>query len=138
VLKILIRRTSLLLVLVALLGLTAAACGDDDDDDPGDDPTATTAAAETPDDGGEEPVDAAVAVADNSFTPASLTVPVGTTVTWTWGGSNPHTVTASDGSFESEQQNAGTFEQTFDTAGTFDYFCAVHGESVMSGTIVVE
>jgi len=79
---------------------------------------------------------ATVSVDDNVFVPAAVTIDVGGTVTWTWTGSNPHTVTADDGSFASAQQTSGSFSQTFDTAGTFSYFCEVHGQ-VMSGTVTV-
>jgi plastocyanin len=44
---------------------------------------------------------ASVSVVDFAFEPATLEVPVGTTVTWTNNGSRPHTVTADDGSFDS-------------------------------------
>src|SRR5687768_8704241 len=42
-----------------------------------------------------------VQVVDFAFEPAAVTVPAGTTVTWTNTGSRPHTVTADDGSFDS-------------------------------------
>jgi len=79
---------------------------------------------------------ATVSVDDNVFVPAAVTIDVGGTVTWNWTGSNPHTVTADDGSFESAQQTSGSFTHTFDTAGTFGYFCEVHGQA-MSGTVTV-
>ncbi|MEX2224950.1 MAG: plastocyanin/azurin family copper-binding protein [Dehalococcoidia bacterium] len=79
---------------------------------------------------------ATVSVGDNVFSPAAVTIDVGGTVTWNWSGVNPHTVTASDGSFESPQQATGSFSQTFNTAGTFNYSCEVHGQ-VMSGTVTV-
>jgi plastocyanin len=79
---------------------------------------------------------ATVSVDDNVFVPAAVTIDVGGTVTWNWTGSNPHTVTADDGSFESAQQTTGSFTHTFDTAGTFGYFCEVHGQA-MSGTVTV-
>jgi predicted lipoprotein with Yx(FWY)xxD motif/plastocyanin len=77
-----------------------------------------------------------VTIADFSFTPGTLTVPVGTTVTWTNTGGAPHTVTADDGSFASATLAAGdTFSQTFDTAGTYAYHCSIHTQMV--GTVVV-
>jgi plastocyanin len=79
----------------------------------------------------------AVAIANFSFQPATITVPVGTTVTWTNNDSASHTVTADDGSFKSESLGSGaTFSQTFATAGTFAYHCAIH--STMKGTVVVK
>jgi len=81
--------------------------------------------------------DATVSVGDNTFSPATVTINVGDTVTWNWVGQNPHTVTADDGSFDSPQQTSGSFSHTFNTAGTFEYICEVHGQS-MSGTVVVQ
>jgi len=57
-----------------------------------------------------------------------LTVPVGTTVTWT--NDDPgmaHSVTAVDGSFDSGLLADGeTFSYTFDTPGDFEYYCTPH------------
>jgi plastocyanin len=78
----------------------------------------------------------AVTIANFAFGPASISVPVGSTVTWTNQDSTNHTVTADDGSFDSGPLAPGaTFSQTFDTAGTFTYHCAIH--SSMKGTITV-
>lgn len=78
----------------------------------------------------------AVTIVNFAFQPATLEVPVGTTVTWTNQGTAPHTVTADDGSFDSGTlQPGGTFSMTFDTPGTFIYHCEIHPN--MMGTIVV-
>ena len=78
-----------------------------------------------------------VQVVDFAFEPATLTVPVGATVTWTNTGNRRHTVTADDGSFDSGRLDPGEqFSQTFDQPGTFTYLCGFHPE--MTGTIVVE
>jgi plastocyanin len=78
----------------------------------------------------------AVSIANFAFALASMTVAVGTTVTWTNNDSAGHTVTADDGSFKSDALATGaTFSQTFATAGTFAYHCAIH--SSMKGTITV-
>ena len=77
-----------------------------------------------------------VQVVDFAFEPATLTVPVGATVTWTNAGSRPHTVTADDASFDSGRLDPGEqFSQTFDQPGTFTYFCGFHPD--MQGSIVV-
>jgi plastocyanin len=79
----------------------------------------------------------AVAIANFSFQPPTITVPVGTTVTWTNNDSASHTVTADDGSFKSETLGSGaTFSQVFPTAGTFAYHCSIH--STMTGTVIVK
>jgi plastocyanin len=77
-----------------------------------------------------------VQVIDFAFEPGTITVPAGTTVTWTNTGSRPHTVTADDGSFDSGRLDPGEqFSQTFDQPGTFAYHCGFHPE--MQGSIVV-
>ena len=80
-----------------------------------------------------------VSVEDNKYVPPTVTINVGDTVHWTWAGANPHTVTATDSSFDSgASKTSGTFDHTFNTPGTFTYFCKVHGAQVMSGTVVVQ
>ena len=77
-----------------------------------------------------------VAVVGVAFEPESIEVPVGTTVDWTNEDPLAHTVTASDGAFDSGTMDGGqTFSQTFDKPGTFDYFCAIHPS--MTGTVTV-
>lgn len=77
-----------------------------------------------------------VKIASFAFDPASLTVKVGATVTWTNSDSPSHTVTADDGSFGSGSIATGaTFKQTFAKAGTYAYHCAIHPS--MKATIVV-
>ena len=76
-------------------------------------------------------------IVDYKFEPASITIHVGDTITWTNNGQQPHTATANDGSF-----NTGTIKpgasgsHTFSTAGTFAYICSIH--PFMHGTVVVE
>jgi plastocyanin len=61
------------------------------------------------------------------FTPMTLTVSVGTTVTWKFDDSTPHTVAAYDKSFISAQMSKGeTYTHTFATAGTVKYRCSIH------------
>lgn len=66
------------------------------------------------------------------FLPSTLTVPAGTTVTWTNDDPAAHTVTSgqdsiSDGVFDSNLFLAGkTFSHTFDAPGEYEYFCFVH------------
>jgi plastocyanin len=84
---------------------------------------------------------AAIKLVNFKFTPAQLTVKVGTTVVWTSEDDAPHTVTADDGSFDSGNMKKGdSFKFTFSKAGTFPYYCAYHGTAGgggMSGTITV-
>jgi plastocyanin len=80
-----------------------------------------------------------VAVRDDRFVSARLTVPAGTTVTWTHRGNNSHTVSAVDGTFESGTlERDDSFSFTFDTPGTYQYLCRQHLLQGMRGTITVE
>jgi plastocyanin len=77
-----------------------------------------------------------VNIDDFAFVPLTLTVAVGTTVTWTNHDEEPHTVAASDGSFRSPGMGTGgTFSHTFSAPGKFEYVCSIH--PMMHGTVVV-
>ncbi len=77
-----------------------------------------------------------VTIQNFAFSPAELTVPVGTTVTWTNSDSTNHTVTSDDAVFESATLARGdTFEFTFTQAGEFPYHCSLHPS--MTATIIV-
>lgn len=90
-----------------------------------------------------------VLIADQSFNPGVVSVPVGTTVTWEWkactddgyggyAGCAAHNVTFDDGSnIASSTQTTGTFTRTFNTAGTYKYHCSIHGAG-MSGQVTVK
>ncbi len=83
-----------------------------------------------------------VSIQEFSFTPPSLTVKVGTTVTWTNTGTVGHTTTSdmgvspawdsgtltppSGGGGYGGGSPGGTFKVTFMTAGTYTYHCALH------------
>jgi plastocyanin len=85
----------------------------------------------------DPPAANAVVVSNDKFTPTSLQVAAGTTVTWTWAsGSVGHNVTFDDG-VHSATQSGGTYTRTFTTAGTYAYHCTIHG-TPMSGTVTVQ
>jgi plastocyanin len=72
-----------------------------------------------------------------TFIPATLTVPAGTTVTWTNRDDIPHTVVSTDGVFKSKVLDTDeTFSYTFAKPGTFLYFCSIHPK--MTGKVVVQ
>ena len=73
-----------------------------------------------------------------TFSPPTVTVPVGTTVTWTNHDKVQHVVVSADDRFKkSPRLNTGQhFSNTFETAGTYSYFCSVHPR--MKGTIIVK
>lgn len=70
------------------------------------------------------------------FTPATLSVPAGTTITWINADDVPHTIVSVEGKFHSHALDTDdSFRYRFDTAGTYKYYCSVHPR--MLGTIVV-
>jgi len=87
----------------------------------------------------DQPSDANAEVKiDNfSFGPQTLTVAVGTTVTWTNRDDIPHTVVSTDGVFKSKVRDTDEkFSYTFTKAGEFPYYCSVRPK--MTGKIVVQ
>jgi LPXTG-motif cell wall-anchored protein len=80
--------------------------------------------------------DTTVTIADFQFTPATVTIHVGDTVTWVNHGPSAHTATANNGSFNTGVLQKGqSASHTFTTAGNFTYICSIH--PFMHGTIVV-
>jgi amicyanin len=78
----------------------------------------------------------AVAIQGFAYSPAAITVKVGTTVTWTNKDSEPHTVTTSNGPLHSPTMQSGaTFSYTFTAPGTFSYLCTIH--PFMTATVSV-
>ncbi|HEX9108420.1 MAG TPA: cupredoxin family copper-binding protein [Longimicrobiales bacterium] len=78
-----------------------------------------------------------VAIAHFAFAPASITVPVGTTVNWTNQDATAHTATSDAAGWDSGSlaQNA-SFSHTFNTKGTFTYHCSFHAS--MKATVTVQ
>jgi alcohol dehydrogenase (cytochrome c) len=76
-------------------------------------------------------------VLDFRFDPMRITVPVGSTLAWENLGSTIHTVTATNGEFDSGDLPAGaTFSHTFDTPGAYVFVCTPH--PWMIGDIMVQ
>jgi plastocyanin len=131
-------RPFLTLPLLTLLALTLfAGCGSSSGA-PGDanSPTATAsgAALATNTPGSTENQ---VNVSDFQFSPSTLTVKVGTTVTWK-GVGGAHTVTSDDSApmqFDQPIAEGGVVTVTFTQAGTYEYHCSVHKS--MHGKIIV-
>jgi plastocyanin len=72
-----------------------------------------------------------------NFGPATVTVPVGTTVTWTNRDDIPHTVVSTDNAFKSKALDTDDkFSFVFSKPGTYSYFCSIHPK--MTGQIVVK
>ena len=72
-----------------------------------------------------------------AFIPARIEIAAGTTVQWKNNDPLIHTVTATDGSFNSPQFGLDeTYRRTFTTPGTYSYYCALHPN--MKATVVVK
>jgi plastocyanin len=77
-----------------------------------------------------------VTIKNFAFSPATSSVHVGDTITWSNNDVAPHTATASDHSFDTGTINKGkSASHTFTKAGTFAYICSIHPS--MHGTITV-
>jgi plastocyanin len=73
----------------------------------------------------------AVKIDNFSFSPATITVPVGTTVRWTNRDDIPHTVVSDDRAFKSKALDTDeAFTYTFTKPGTYSYFCSIHPKMV--------
>ena len=86
-----------------------------------------------------EPSAAAASVKIDNFVfgPQTLTVPLGTTVTWTNSDDIPHTSVSTEGVFKSKVLDTDEkFSYTFTKAGTYPYYCTIHPK--MTGQIVVQ
>jgi plastocyanin len=133
--------------LVACVGLAAAlgACGG------GGGSSLSTNPGGTNPGGGTPPATNTVTLVNQSFSPSSITVTAGSTVTWKWndcsggdgyggGGATcvTHQISFDDGSgFSSPSQDQGTYGRTFSSKGTFKYHCVIH-QSTMTGEVVVQ
>jgi plastocyanin len=107
----------------------------------------STAPAPSSPSGGTQPSDgprspgggresATVTMTDNAFSPATVQVDVGGTVSWVHKGRAIHTVTDAAGSFDSGMLRAGvTWRRTFTQPGTFNILCVIHPE--MTGAVIV-
>lgn len=76
------------------------------------------------------------------FEPATVEVPVGTTVTFVWQDGVHDVSSTGNPSFESSGDPVAapkSFPVTFTTAGTYTFFCSVHGTPTggMRGTVTV-
>lgn len=76
-----------------------------------------------------------VQIVGSAFVPATITVAIGTTVTWTNQDSVPHTV--SSALLDSGTLSRGaTFSYTLNQKGTFEYQCNIHPS--MNGKVIVQ
>jgi plastocyanin len=85
--------------------------------------------------------DVSVSANDFSFSPATVTVSVGDSVTWTLAGGAHTTSSGSapdlDGLWDQALTADEPFTFTFEEPGTYEYFCRFHAD-FMTGTVIVE
>lgn len=83
------------------------------------------------------PAGTSVRMSGSRFEPSTLTIRVGDTVRWFNDDALPHTVSATDGSWDSGNLSPGaSFERRFNVAGGYGYLCRYHPG--MAGTIEVQ
>lgn len=83
------------------------------------------------------PTRVTVKMSNFAFSPATVTIKRGGTVTWTNEDTAAHDVTSTSGAFASASLAQGrSYTHTFSTAGTFPYYCSVHPN--MKGTVIVQ
>ena len=123
------RDTHSRIVLTLLALMIVSACGAASGDLPTSNATAPASAA---------PAGmASISIKGFSYAPQTLTVPVGTTVTWKNLDDEPHTVRGADEQIRSNALDQDeTYSVKFDKPGTYKYGCSIHPK--MSGTIVVK
>jgi len=78
-----------------------------------------------------------VTIQNFAFSPASLNIKKGETVTWTNEDSTSHIIASDSNAFQSGSLAKGqTFSFTFSTAGQFPYHCSIHPS--MKAMIIVQ
>jgi len=117
------RRIGLVLGAVAVTGLLATALPE------------LTAAGEAVVAAAASP--ATVTIDNFIFSPPSLTVTVGTTVTWKNEDDSPHRIGDKNGTFKSAALDTDdTFSHTFAAPGEYPYICTIH--PYMVGKVIVK
>ncbi|MGC2200595.1 MAG: cupredoxin family copper-binding protein [Stellaceae bacterium] len=95
------------------------------------------AAPQAPPADGDKGNSAAIQIDNFHYSPTTLVVAPGTTVTWTNEDDSPHSVREKDGKFKSAALDTDDkFSQTFTAPGEYEYFCSIH--PYMTGKIVVK
>ncbi len=78
-----------------------------------------------------------VTIQGSTFSPASVTVPVGKSVVWVQADDQSHTVTGDSGDWDSGSLMSGaTFRRVFERPGRFTYHCAIHPS--MQGSVIAQ
>src|SRR5712692_4169045 len=116
--------TALILLNVLLVGCGRESGGGNEPVDTTGSSTQATASHAAPD-----PALVQIAIDNFTYSPAEITIPPGTKVTWVNHDDVPHTATSSakprkfdSGTLDTDDR----FSYVFTESGTYDYFCAVH------------
>src|SRR5512136_159262 len=83
--------------------------------------------------------DNTITIIRNTFSPANMTVKIGSTVRWVNADDHPHRIAFTKEGFLDTPYLLGSSQsasQRFDSAGTYDYYCTIHPQ--MQGTITAE
>lgn len=116
------RSLTILIVLCSVLSFSNGCSKDDPEED-----TLNSGSAGNPNE---------ILMQGNSFSPASITIPAGTRITWRNRDGMTHTVTSDSGLFDSGNiGNNGSYSFTFATPGVYSYFCRLHAG--MTGIVTV-
>ncbi len=116
---------TIIAILAAVLLLGGAGCSTSKTTTPAVSNTTTAAASNT------------INIVNFTFTPGTLTVKAGTTVTWTNNDTTTHRPISDTGVFDSgDLAPGGTFSFTFNNTGTFPYHCSIH--PYMTGKVIVQ
>lgn len=127
---------TLVLTLAAAFALGGAATAQTYGPSPDPSPAASAAPA-APSAPSTTAVRPVVHIKDFAFVPATITVKVGQSVLFVQDDQTPHTVTASDKSYDSGNlDQRATWSHAFTAPGTYTYICAYHPN--MKGTVVVK
>lgn len=127
-------------VLAIALALALVSCGGDDSTPttaaPGTTGASVTTAGGATTTAGSADGIVRIDIASFSFSPAEVTVSVGTTVEWTNRDNTDHTTTADGGVWNGSLAPDATFQYVADTPGEFAYVCNIH--MGMAGVLTVE
>lgn len=122
-------RTSGLLILLLVVGLVAIAGCSSSGSSSGN----TQGGGST---GGTASGTAAVVAKNFAFSPATVQITVGGSVTWTNEDSATHNVQGDGGIASGDLAQGANYTKKFDTAGTYNYHCSIH--PTMTGQVIVK
>lgn len=129
----------IIVILVIIAGAIALLTHKHDSKDTSTNNTKTSTSNNSPTGTSTQPEATNMVTIDNfNFSPSTITVKKGSTVTWTNHDSVAHTVQETDGKDGPMSSNVATnqsYSFTYNTVGTFAYHCSIHPD--MTGTVTV-